>query len=86
MSLSDTTSAIEDIVKVVLESKGVACGKLDPYRSLYEGGYALDSMETAGLSALLNERFGTDPFLAREIPRNIAEIVAFYTHVGDCLP
>ena len=46
-----------------------------------DDGLSLDSLETAELSAMLEDEFGTDPFGAGLMPENISEIVAFYATV-----
>ena len=47
--------------------------------SLHGGGLQLDSLETAELSAVLEDAFGVDPFSAGvEMPETFGEIVAFY--------
>lgn len=43
-----------------------------------DDGLALDSLETAELSAILEDEFGTDPFGAGLLPETVADIVAFY--------
>lgn len=45
---------------------------------LYADGAGLDSLETAELSAVLEDEFGTDPFSADQMPETLADIVAFY--------
>lgn len=45
---------------------------------LYAEGIELDSLETAELSAVLEAEFGSDPFLADQVPQTIGEIVEFY--------
>lgn len=45
---------------------------------LFAEGLGLDSLETAELSALLEDDLGTDPFSAGELPQTIAEILDFY--------
>lgn len=45
---------------------------------LYADGVGLDSLETAELSATLEDALGTDPYSADEMPQTLAEIVAFY--------
>ena len=46
--------------------------------SLYAEGIGLDSLETAELSAVLEDEFGTDPFSNGEMPETVGDIVAFY--------
>lgn len=46
---------------------------------LYADGIGLDSLETAELSALLEDEFGTDPFsTAAELPQTLGEVLDFY--------
>jgi acyl carrier protein len=46
--------------------------------SLYAGGIGLDSLETAELSAVLEDELGGDPFSTGTMPQTVGEIVAFY--------
>jgi acyl carrier protein len=46
--------------------------------SLFADGLGLDSLETAELSALLEDDLGTDPFSVGELPQTISEILDFY--------
>jgi len=43
-----------------------------------EDGLGLDSLETAELSAILEDELGTDPFGAGLLPETVGDIVAFY--------
>ena len=45
---------------------------------LYAEGIGLDSLETAELSAVLEDALGTDPFSAGPMPQTVGDIVAFY--------
>jgi acyl carrier protein len=49
-----------------------------PGTSLYAAGLGLDSLETAELSALLEDELGTDPFSSGVMPQTVAELIAFY--------
>ncbi len=51
---------------------------LTPDTQLYAEGIGLDSLETAELSALLEDEFGADPFSAEEMPQTVGDILAFY--------
>jgi acyl carrier protein len=46
--------------------------------ALYGDGLGLDSLDAAELSALLEDRHGSDPFSAGEAPATVGDIVAFY--------
>jgi acyl carrier protein len=50
--------------------------------SLYAGGLGLDSLETAELSALLEDELGTDPFSSGVMPQTVGELIAFYDSVA----
>lgn len=43
-----------------------------------EGAIGLDSMDTAELSAILEDELGTDPYSEGQVPQTAAEIIAFY--------
>ena len=46
--------------------------------SLFADGLGLDSLETAELSAILEDDLGSDPFSEGQLPQTIAEILDFY--------
>jgi acyl carrier protein len=52
--------------------------ELDAATPLFADGLGLDSLETAELSAVLEDEFGTDPFAADEMPQTVGDIVEFY--------
>ncbi|KRC53893.1 MULTISPECIES: phosphopantetheine-binding protein [unclassified Nocardioides] len=43
-----------------------------------DDGLGLDSLQTAELSAILEDELGTDPFGAGLLPETVGEVVAFY--------
>lgn len=46
---------------------------------LYADGIGLDSLETAELSAMLEDELGTDPFSAAdEMPQTVGDVLDFY--------
>ena len=45
---------------------------------LYADGVGLDSLETAELSAVLEDELGTDPFTSEPMPQTLGDILAFY--------
>jgi acyl carrier protein len=45
---------------------------------LYAEGIGLDSLETAELSAVLEDELGTDPFSSGSMPQTVGDIVTFY--------
>lgn len=52
---------------------------LTPDLVLYADGIGLDSLETAELSAILEDEHGSDPFNdGDELPETVGDILAFY--------
>jgi acyl carrier protein len=45
---------------------------------LYADGVGLDSLETAELSAMLEDEHGSDPYSAGVMPQTLAELLGFY--------
>lgn len=45
---------------------------------LYADGAGLDSLETAELSATLEDLYGSDPYSAGLMPQTLGEILTFY--------
>ena len=55
---------------------------LDPSTPLYADGIGLDSLETAELSALLEDEHGSDPFSTGDtMPETVGDILGFYRAV-----
>jgi acyl carrier protein len=46
--------------------------------SLFGDGLGLDSLETAELSATLEDELGSDPFSQGDMPRTVGEVLDFY--------
>lgn len=46
--------------------------------ALFADGLELDSLETAELSALLEDEFGRDPFSEGDMPETLAEVLDYY--------
>jgi acyl carrier protein len=51
---------------------------VEPDTALFADGLGLDSLETAELSAMLEDAFGKDPFSQGQMPGTVAELMAFY--------
>jgi acyl carrier protein len=74
--MADTTQVLETIqVFLGRVKKGVT---VDTSASLFGDGLGLDSLETAELSALLEDNHGSDPFSTGGLPQTIDEILSFY--------
>jgi acyl carrier protein len=70
-----------DIEKTVVEFLAMISKLSDdftPDTVLYAGGAGLDSLETAELSATLEDTHGSDPYSAGQMPQTLNEILAFY--------
>lgn len=50
---------------------------------LFADGLGLDSLETAELSALLEDEVGTDPFSEGLLPQTVGELLDFYGAAAD---
>ncbi|MEZ0579759.1 phosphopantetheine-binding protein [Nocardioides sp. MH1] len=77
--MTDYQGSILAIVTSLLErsDKGDVAVALDT--AIHGDGLGLDSLETAELSAMLEDEFGNDPFGAGLMPETVGEIVDFYT-------
>jgi acyl carrier protein len=73
-----TRQDIEATVSSFLSRVGKPAAELTPATALFADGVGLDSLETAELSAVLEDEYGTDPFTADTIPQTVGDIVAFY--------
>lgn len=76
--MSATPDAVQTIVtSFILRAKEVDSVDLDA--ALYaEDGIGLDSLETAELSAILEDEFGHDPYSKDLLPATVREILAYY--------
>lgn len=52
--------------------------EFDRSTPLFADGLGLDSLETAELSALLEDEYGKDPFSSDTMPQTVGDIVGFY--------
>ena len=78
METATIQQAVDTVFCTLMADRGTPLEQVDPTQCLYEGGYGLDSMDTATFSAMLSERFDDDPYLTGIFPQNIAEIVVYY--------
>lgn len=68
---------IRKIIEQVLQSKGERFpGELDV--NIHDNGLGLDSLDTAALSALLEQEIGRDPYSSGVFPRTVKELIEFY--------
>lgn len=82
MNSQEIFAEIQNILTVLLESKGAPAAQIEPGTPLYENGLGLDSMDTATFAAMLSESFGDDPYLSETIPQTVSQVVEYYTRNG----
>ena len=73
-----TKEQIFDVIRRVLEQHGPVSVPIKESSVLYREGIGLDSLDTATLSALLEEEFGHDPYTREQFPRTVGDIVSYY--------
>lgn len=76
--MSATPTEVEKTVTEFLARVDKLVEGFEATTPLYADGVGLDSLETAELSAVLEDAFGSDPFSADRMPETLADIVAFY--------
>ncbi|UTI62608.1 phosphopantetheine-binding protein [Paraconexibacter antarcticus] len=70
-----TLAVIEQFLKLVQKEPEALTDDLP----LYGEGLGLDSLEAAELSAVLEDKFGSDPFSAGgDLPQTVGDILGFY--------
>ncbi|CAM3598303.1 hypothetical protein [Smaragdicoccus niigatensis] len=74
------TVSVIAVINGLLERNGKAGLQLDATTPLYgdENALNLDSLQTAELSAILEDELGSDPFSAGLNVRTVGEILDFY--------
>jgi acyl carrier protein len=76
--MGNSQAEVEQTIRTFLERANKPAEELAPETSLYAEGLGLDSLETAELSATLEDEHGTDPFSAGPMPQTVGDILAFY--------
>lgn len=82
--MGNSQAEIEQTIRTFLDRANKLPGddSLAPETSLYAEGLGLDSLETAELSATLEDEHGTDPFSGGPMPQTVGDILAFYAGAG----
>ncbi|WP_188111227.1 phosphopantetheine-binding protein [Nocardioides antri] len=75
-------STIVTVIEQLLERSNKSDIQVSLDSPIHGDGLGLDSLETAELSAILEDEFGTDPFGAGLMPETVAEIADYYIE-GD---
>ena len=75
--MSSDRDRAEDVVRTFLTGakKDSTAEESAP---LFADGLGLDSLETAELSAVLEDEFGRDPFSEGDMPQTLSELLDFY--------
>lgn len=76
--MSATRADVEQTVRSFLERAQKSADVLTADTPLYADGVGLDSLETAELSAVLEDTYGSDPFQGETMPQTVGDILAFY--------
>jgi len=76
--VNDVQGAVVRTIESMLVRANKSGITVTPETRIQGDGLGLDSLETAELSAILEDEFGVDPFGAGVMPETVGEIVAFY--------
>jgi len=76
--MSTASAAVEQTITEFLTRVEKLPTALTADLFLYADGIGLDSLETAELSAILEDEHGADPFNDGEMPQTVGDILAFY--------
>jgi acyl carrier protein len=80
--MGNSQAEIEQTIRTFLERANKPAEELNPETTLYADGLGLDSLETAELSATLEDEHGSDPFSSGPMPQTVGDILAFYAGAG----
>jgi acyl carrier protein len=80
--MTHSRSDVENTIRSFLDRTGKPVDVLSPDTPLYADGIGLDSLETAELSALLEDTHGSDPFQSGTMPQTVGDILGFYDGVA----
>ena len=81
--MTDLQVSIVALIQSLLERSGKEGLTVAMDTPIHGEGLGLDSLETAELSAMLEDEFGTDPFGEGLMPETVADIVAFYPSADE---
>jgi acyl carrier protein len=82
--MTSSQADVERTIRAFLDRADKSVETLTADLPLYADGVGLDSLETAELSAILEDEFGRDPFNSDTMPQTIGDITSFYdTAVAD---
>ena len=81
--MSEVQDKVIKVISLLLERADKSDVDVTLQSQLHGDGLGLDSLESAELSAVLEDEFGTDPFSAGLMPETVAEIVDFYAGADE---
>ncbi len=77
--MTDRRNQVEGAIRSLLGRAKKRNTGIELDTSLYSEGLGLDSLETAELSAVLEDELGSDPFSnGGELPQTVGDIVDYY--------
>jgi acyl carrier protein len=80
--MGNSQAEIEQTIRTFLDRANKPAEELTAETTLYADGLGLDSLETAELSATLEDEHGSDPFSSGPMPQTVGDILAFYAGAG----
>lgn len=75
--MASETEIIE-IISTILKHQAMAEVEIKLESELYDEGIGLDSLCVAELSAVLEKKYGRDPYTSGVLPQTVADIIGFY--------
>ena len=75
----DISNDIIEIIKAIRKHQGFREDAFDLNAALYDNGLGLDSLCVAELSAVLEKKYGKDPYTSGILPQTVRDIVDFYS-------
>lgn len=80
--MNSSPGDVERVVRDYLIAVEKMPDAFDANVKLFADGAGLDSLETAELSVILEDEFGTDPYSEGQTPETVGDIVNFYSAQG----
>ncbi len=81
--MSEVQDKVIKVISSLLERVDKSDVDVTLQSQLHGDGLGLDSLESAELSAVLEDELGSDPFSAGLMPETVGEIVAFYAGADE---
>ena len=74
----NTEAEIIEIIQEILKHQAHQAVDVKADSPLYDDGVGLDSLCVAELSAVLEKRYGKDPYTSGVTPQTVSDIISFY--------